>query len=93
MCPMMIRHIRWGVALLILLAGAVLGYAQSTATLPSDLDPDSRARLPYLKRADMDEANQKTFDVLPGRGQDGVLRGPLAFAAYNPAVAKALKLC
>jgi 4-carboxymuconolactone decarboxylase len=28
--------------------------------------------------------------VLPGRGQDGVLRGPLAFAAYNPGVAKAL---
>ena len=90
MCPMMIRHVRWGAALLMLSTGAALGYAQSTATLPSDLDPDSRARLPYLKRADMDEANQKTFDVLPGRGQDGVLRGPLAFAAYNPAVAKAL---
>src|SRR6185436_2274634 len=87
---MMIRHIRWGAALLILIAGAVLGYAQSTATLPSDLDADSRARLPYLKRTDMDEASQKIYDTLPGRGQDGVLRGPLAFAAYNPGVAKAL---
>jgi 4-carboxymuconolactone decarboxylase len=38
----------------------------------------------------MNEADQKIFDVLPGRGQDGVLRGPLAFAAYNPGVAKAL---
>jgi 4-carboxymuconolactone decarboxylase len=28
--------------------------------------------------------------VLPGRGQDGVLRGPLAFAAYNPGAARAL---
>jgi alkylhydroperoxidase family enzyme len=33
---------------------------------------------------------QKIYDTLPGRGQDGVLRGPLAFAAYNPGVAKAL---
>src|SRR5215204_886434 len=90
MCPMMFRHIRWGAAPLILMAGVALGYAQSTATLPADLDSDSRARLPYLKRTDMDEANQKIFDVLPGRGQDGVLRGPLAFAAYNPGVAKAL---
>jgi 4-carboxymuconolactone decarboxylase len=80
----------WGASLLMLIASAVLAYAQSTATLPSDLDPDSRARLPYLKRADMDGANQKIYDTLPGRGQDGVLRGPLAFAAYNPGVAKAL---
>jgi hypothetical protein len=80
----------WGAALLMVVASAVLGYAQSTATLPSDLDADSRARLPYLKRADMDEASLKIYDTLPGRGQDGVLRGQLAFAAYNPAVAKAL---
>ena len=84
------RHMSWSAALLMLIAGAVLSYAQSTVTLPSDLDPESRSRLPYLKRADMDEANQKIFDTLPGRGQDGVLRGPLAFAAYNPGVAKAL---
>jgi hypothetical protein len=56
----------------------------------SDLDPDSHARLPYLQRKDMSEADQKIFDTLPGRGKDDVLRGPLAFAAYNPAAAKAL---
>src|SRR4029077_19098626 len=27
---------------------------------------------------------------LPGRSAEGILRGPLAFAAYNPAVAQAL---
>jgi 4-carboxymuconolactone decarboxylase len=54
----------------------------------SDLNPDSRARLPYLQRKDMSEADQKIFDVLPGK--DDVLRGPLAFAAYNPGAAKAL---
>jgi 4-carboxymuconolactone decarboxylase len=73
--------------LLVLLTAAAA--AQSPA-LPRDLDPDSRARLPYLQRKDMSEADQKIFDVLPGRGKDDVLRGPLAFAAYNPAAAKAL---
>jgi 4-carboxymuconolactone decarboxylase len=75
-------------SLLIVVTTALI--AAQPATLPSDLDKDSRARLPFLQRKDMDEANQKIFDVLPGRGQDGVLRGPLAFAAYNPGVAKAL---
>jgi len=68
----------------------LLVLATSLVAAQSDLDPDSHARLPYLQRKDMDEANQKIFDVLPGRGQDGVLRGPLAFAAYNPGAAKAL---
>jgi 4-carboxymuconolactone decarboxylase len=68
----------------------LLVIATALVTAQSDLNPDSRARLPYLQRKDMNEADQKIFDVLPGRGQDGVLRGPLAFAAYNPGVAKAL---
>ena len=84
------RQWHWSAALLMLAAGAALASAQSAAKLPADLDPDSRARLPYLQRKDLDEPSQKIFDVLPGRSQDGVLRGPLAFAAYNPAVAKAL---
>src|SRR5215475_15399475 len=64
--------------------------AQSTTGLRSDINADSRARLPYLQRKNLDEAGQKIFDVLPGRSPQGVLSGPLAFAAYNPAVAKAL---
>jgi 4-carboxymuconolactone decarboxylase len=73
--------------LLVLSTALVAG---QSATLPADLDPASRARLPYLQRKDMDEKSQKTFDVLPGRSPEGVLGGPLAFAAYNPSVAKAL---
>jgi len=69
---------------LLLVAASALVVAQA------DLDPESHARLPHLKRKDLSEADQKIFDVLPGRGKDDVLRGPLAFAAYNPAVAKAL---
>src|SRR5262245_49122500 len=84
------RQLTWGAAFLLVIVGVVLGHAQSPAKLPSDLDPDSRARLPYLQKKDMDERGQEIFDTLPGRGQDGVLRGPLAFAAYNPAVAQAL---
>ena len=72
------------------LAAVLLVLATALVAGQSDLDPDSHARLPYLQRKDMNEADQKIFDVLPGRGQDGVLRGPLAFAAYNPSVAKAL---
>src|SRR4029077_10271964 len=51
---------------------------------------DSRARLPYLQRKDIDEKTLPIFDTLPGLGKDGVLKGPLAFSAYNPGVAKAL---
>jgi len=83
------RHL-YSSAAVLLTSGVLLAAAQSVATLPSDLDPQSRARLPYLQRKDLDENAQKIFDVLPGRSREGVLSGPLAFAAYNPAVAKAL---
>jgi alkylhydroperoxidase family enzyme len=71
-----------------LLMTALTFAAQSP--LPADINSDSRARLPYLQRKNLDEAGQKIYDVLPGRRPDGSLGGPLAFAAYNPAVAKAL---
>ena len=82
------RRLYWSAALL--LTSGVLLAAQAVAPLPADLDPQSRARLPYLQRKNLDENAQKIFDVLPGRSRDGVLSGPLAFAAYNPGVAKAL---
>jgi hypothetical protein len=84
------RHVRMGATVLVPVFAAALAYAQATAALPGDLDKDSRARLPYLQRKDLDEAGQKIYDVLPGRSPDGTLKGPLAFAAYSPAVAKAL---
>jgi 4-carboxymuconolactone decarboxylase len=83
------RNLSWSAAAL-LTFGVLLAAAQSVAPLPADLDPQSRARLPYLQRQDMGENAQKIFDVLPGLSKDGVLSGPLAFAAYNPPVAKAL---
>lgn len=81
---------RFMIALLLMAAGLLTVFAQTATKLPADVLPDSLARLPYLQRKNMSEADQKIFDVLPGRSADGVLSGPLAFAAYNPAVAKAL---
>jgi len=82
------RPLYWTAAL-VLTSGVLFAAAQS-ATLPADLDPQSRARLPYLQKKDVDEKDQKIFDQLPGLSKEGVLSGPLAFAAYNPSVAKAL---
>jgi len=81
------RSPRWWAAIP-LAAASFLAYAQSK--LPADLDGQSRARLPYLKKAEMDGKGQKIFETLPGAGKDEILRGPLAFAAYNPAVAQTL---
>jgi alkylhydroperoxidase family enzyme len=74
----------------ILLAASAYFTAYAQSKLPTDLDAESRARLAYLKKSDMDAKGQKIFDTLPGAGKDGILRGPLAFAAYNPAVAQVL---
>jgi len=84
------RIMLWSAALLMLAASTILTFAQSAAPLPADIKPDSLARLPYVQRKDLNEADQKIFDVLPGRTPAGTLGGPLAFAAYNPGVAKAL---
>jgi len=83
------RPLQWSAAFA-LASCAVLAGAQSGGTLPADLDATSRARLPYLQRKDLDEKSQKIYDTLPGRSPEGFLRGPLAFAAYNPSAAKAL---
>jgi 4-carboxymuconolactone decarboxylase len=84
------RPLLCGTAFLLMAVFTLTAAAQSAAKLPADVNPDSLSRLPYLERKNLDEANQKIFDVLPGRSPEGVLKGPLAFAAYNPAVAKAL---
>jgi 4-carboxymuconolactone decarboxylase len=78
-----------GAAFLITAAGVLTAFTQ-TAKLPSDINPDSLSRLPHLQRKNLDEPGQKIFDLLPGRSAEGALGGPLAYAAYNPAVAKAL---
>ena len=58
--------------------------------LPADINPDSLARLPYVKRADLDAEGQAIYDMLPGQRESGDVAGPLAWPAYNPGVAKSL---
>jgi 4-carboxymuconolactone decarboxylase len=72
----------------VLLAASASYLAYAQAKLPSDLDPQSRARLPYLKKSEADPKGQKVFDIFTSK--DGTLTGPLAFATYNGAVGQAL---
>jgi 4-carboxymuconolactone decarboxylase len=67
--------------------GALALAAQTAPQLPADIIPASRARLPFIPKAEFNEADQKTFNMFLGQG---AMSGPLAFAAYNPGVAKAL---
>ncbi len=59
--------------------------------LPADLDPASGARLPYPTRADLGEAGARVAAIFARNpAPETPVSGPLAFAAYNPAVATAL---
>jgi len=69
---------------------ASTAFAQS-ASLPSDLDAKSLARLPYVTRQDVGEAGQKLADIFARNGKPSdPITGPLAFASYNVPVANAL---
>jgi Carboxymuconolactone decarboxylase family len=74
-----------------LAAFGLLAAAQAFAQMPKDLDPASRARVPYLTRQDMGEAGQRLADVFARNGKPtDPITGPLAFASYNIPVATAL---
>jgi 4-carboxymuconolactone decarboxylase len=75
---------KWAV-ILIVVSASLIAYAQ--AKLPADLDPQSRARLPYLKSSEVDAKGKRVVDIF---GKGGTVSGPLAFATYNPAVGQAL---
>jgi 4-carboxymuconolactone decarboxylase len=72
--------------ILVAALASFITYAQSK--LPADLDPQSRARLPYLNKSELDAKGQKILDIF--QSKDGTLRGPLAFASYNSGVGQAL---
>ena len=71
--------------ILLAVVASFIAYAQ--AKLPADLDPQSRARLPYLKSSEVDAKGKRVVDIF---GKSGTVSGPLAFATYNPAVGLAL---
>jgi 4-carboxymuconolactone decarboxylase len=75
-------------AIALMLAGMpVLTFAQSKAA--ADLDPVSKARLPYLNKTEVDAKGQEVVNIFANK-TDGTVRGPLAFAVYNGGVGKAL---
>jgi len=75
---------KWA-AMLFAASASFIAFAQSK--FPADLDPQSRARLPYLKSSEVDAKGKKVVDIF---GKGGTVTGPLAFATYNPAVGQAL---
>ena len=68
------------------------GAAVSAQSLPADLDAQSLARLPYIQRQNAAEGSERLFEIFVrnSNAPTDQLTGPLAFAAYNPAVATAL---
>ena len=78
-------------SVLMLASVASTAFAQS-ASLPSDLDAKSLARLPYVTRQDVGDAGgQKLADIFARNGKPSdPITGPLAFASYNVPVASAL---
>jgi 4-carboxymuconolactone decarboxylase len=78
-------------SVLMLASVASAAFAQS-ASLPSDLDAKSLARLPYVTRQDVGDAGgQKLADIFARNGKPSdPITGPLAFASYNVPVANAL---
>src|SRR4051812_1539538 len=87
--PMNVRPLRL-TSVFVLASIASTAFAQS-ASLPSDLDAKSLARLPYVTRQDVGDAGQKLADIFARNGKPtDPITGPLAFASYNVPVANAL---
>lgn len=70
---------------LIFLASAV-----GAQTLPKDVYPDSRFRLPLPKKQDLDDYGKKVYDELadPGRRSLVGLQGPAGIRLHSPRIAK-----
>src|SRR5688500_7335651 len=56
---------------------------------PSDVHADSLARLPKVKRADLDAEGKRVFDQLVNPTSDG-LSGPIGMWIYSPPMAEHL---
>lgn len=56
-------------------------------SMPKDVHPDSRCRLPLPVRGELDEACQVEYDRATGRGTLAGLRGPAGLALHSPATA------
>src|SRR5438094_8166506 len=63
-----------------------------SATLPTELQPDSLNRLPVVKREQMDENGKKAYDLnAGGPGKIAQPTGPGAIALYSPGASEPLR--
>lgn len=78
-------------ALSAVLAGS-FAFGAAAQSLPADINPNSRARIPYVQRKDTDESAKRLFDIFVRNSNlpTDEIKGPLAFASYNAPVAVAL---
>src|SRR5215472_18245142 len=88
-----------GIGLLIAIAASLSGQSGKgtqapvrSATLPSDIQPDSLNRLPVVKREQMDENGKKAYDLnAGGPGKVAQPTGPGAIALYSPGSSEPLR--
>lgn len=73
-------------------AGFTLPSALSAADFPADIHMDSLARLPQVRREELDAVGRNAFDtyVSPGTGYETGLRGPIGVWMNSPVLAEAL---
>ena len=71
---------RWFV-LVVFLGCASIDFA-AAQSLPSDVKPDSRNRLPQVKRENLDAAGQKIYDEIGATGPTGVRMQSPGFAIF-----------
>jgi 4-carboxymuconolactone decarboxylase len=70
------------------------GAGSATASLPKDVDPESRNRLPLPKRGDMDDYGKKVYDkyLADNLGAPLIhLRTPAGIRLYSPRIAEDLR--
>lgn len=65
----------------------------SAESLPPDIDPDSRCRLPFPNRDELDDAARRTYDSLadPSGGSLAGLRGPGGIRLHSPELSRGLR--
>src|SRR5437016_2046586 len=68
------------------------GSGAPSTTLPKDVDPVSRFRLPLPRKEDMDDYGKKVFDKLldPSRPSLAGLQGPTGIRLWSPHIAEAM---
>ena len=72
--------------------GFTLAAPLTAAEFPDDIYMDSLARLPQVKREELDASGKAAFDtyVSPGTGYETGLRGPIGVWMNSPALAQAM---